>query len=77
MASSAALRVFRWTSDAAEGLVEYRVAAAADTTVLDALVEIQRAQDPTLVLRYASFSRADSIRPLRRLAVFRLFGLSR
>jgi hypothetical protein len=77
MASSVALRVFRWTSDAAEGLVEYRVAAAADTTVLDALVEIQRAQDPTLVLRYASFSRADSIRPLRRLAVFRLFGLSR
>ncbi len=77
MASSATLRVFRWTSDAAEGLAEYRVAAAADTTVLDALVEIQRAQDPTLAFRYASLSAGDSIRPLRRLAVFRLFGLSR
>jgi len=29
------------------------VAAASDTAVLDALVEIQRAQDPTLAFRYA------------------------
>jgi succinate dehydrogenase/fumarate reductase-like Fe-S protein len=77
MVSSATLRVFRWTSDAAKGLAEYRVAAAADTTVLDALVEIQRAQDPTLAFRYASLTPADSIRPLRRLAIFRLLGLSR
>jgi fumarate reductase iron-sulfur subunit len=53
MASSVTLRVFRWTAGEAEGLAEYRVAAAADTTVLDALVEIQRAQDPTLAFRYA------------------------
>src|SRR5262245_57278644 len=31
----------------------YDVAAGADTTVLDALVAIQREQDPTLALRYA------------------------
>ena len=53
------------------------VLGGADTTVLDALVEIQRAQDPTLAFRYASLSPGDSIHPLRRLAVFRLFGLSR
>jgi fumarate reductase iron-sulfur subunit len=53
MASSVTLRVFRWTADQAERLDEYRVTAAADTTVLDALVEIQRAQDPTLAFRYA------------------------
>ena len=53
MASPVTLRVFRWTAGEAEGLAEYRVAVAADTTVLDALVEIQRAQDPTLAFRYA------------------------
>ncbi|HKC97654.1 MAG TPA: succinate dehydrogenase/fumarate reductase iron-sulfur subunit [Methylomirabilota bacterium] len=53
MASSVTLRVFRWSPDEAERFAEYRVAAAADTTVLDALVEIQRAQDPTLAFRYA------------------------
>jgi len=53
MASSVTLRVFRWSPDGAERFAEYRVAAAADTTVLDALVEIQRAQDPTLAFRYA------------------------
>ncbi len=53
MTSSATLRVFRWTAGQAECRAEYRVAAAADTTVLDALVEIQRAQDPTLAFRYA------------------------
>ena len=53
MASSATLRVFRWTPDEPERVQEYRVAAAADTTVLDALVDIQRGQDPTLAFRYA------------------------
>jgi fumarate reductase iron-sulfur subunit len=53
MTSPVALRVFRWTADQAERLDEYRVTAAADTTVLDALVEIQRTQDPTLAFRYA------------------------
>ena len=53
MASIVTLRVFRWTPDEPERQQEYRVAAAADTTVLDALVEIQRAQDATLAFRYA------------------------
>src|SRR5438094_5409365 len=53
MASSVTLRVFRWASDQPEHVQKYRVAAAADTTVLDALVEVQRAQDPTLAFRYA------------------------
>ena len=53
MASSATLRVFRWTPDKPERVQEYRVTAAADTTVLDALVDIQRGQDPTLAFRYA------------------------
>src|SRR5438094_457986 len=53
MASPVSLCVFRWTAGQAERLDEYRVTAAADTTVLDALVEIQRTQDPTLAFRYA------------------------
>src|SRR6476646_1068063 len=53
MTPQATLRVFRWTADEAERVDEYRVTAAADTTVLDALVEIQRTQDPTLAFRYA------------------------
>jgi len=53
MAASATLRVFRWTLDEPARVQEYRVAAAADTTVLDALVDIQRGQDPTLAFRYA------------------------
>src|SRR5437867_13252563 len=53
MASSVTLRVFRWASDQPEHVQEYRVAAAADTTMLDALVEMRRAQDPTLAFRYA------------------------
>jgi fumarate reductase iron-sulfur subunit len=47
------LRVFRWTPGERERWHEYRVAAGADTTVLDALVDVQRAQDPTLAFRYA------------------------
>src|SRR6266704_51035 len=53
MTASAALHVFRWTADQAERVDAYQVTAAADTTVLDALVEIQRTQDPTLAFRYA------------------------
>src|SRR5437667_10047716 len=53
MASSLTLRVCRWAPDQPEQVQEYRVAAAADTTVLDALVEVLRAQDPTLAFRYA------------------------
>jgi fumarate reductase iron-sulfur subunit len=47
------LRVFRWAPGQAEGVGVYRIDAGAETTVLDALVEIQRAQDPTLAFRYA------------------------
>lgn len=47
------LNVLRGTPGEAERWQEYDVEAGADTTVLDALVEIQRAQDATLALRYA------------------------
>jgi fumarate reductase iron-sulfur subunit len=53
MALSVTLRVYRWTPGQPERSQEYRVAAAADTTVLDALVDVQRGQDPTLAFRYA------------------------
>lgn len=49
----ATLRVFRWAPGDQARWQEYPVAAAADTTVLDALVEIQRRRDPTLAFRYA------------------------
>jgi fumarate reductase iron-sulfur subunit len=52
-ASSVVVRVFRWSPGARERFHEYRVTAGVDTTVLDALVEIQRAQDATLAFRYA------------------------
>ena len=45
--------MFRWAPGDAERIVEYDVQAGADTTVLDALVQIQREQDATLALRYA------------------------
>jgi fumarate reductase iron-sulfur subunit len=47
------LRVFRWSPDAAERWQEYRVVVGPETTVLDALVEVQREQDATLAFRYA------------------------
>ncbi|MBI2215838.1 MAG: succinate dehydrogenase/fumarate reductase iron-sulfur subunit [Candidatus Rokubacteria bacterium] len=47
------LRVFRWSPGERERSQTYEVAAGADSTVLDALVEIQRRQDPTLAFRYA------------------------
>jgi fumarate reductase iron-sulfur subunit len=47
------LNVFRWAPGERERVHPYDVEAVADTTVLDALVAIQREQEPTLALRYA------------------------
>jgi fumarate reductase iron-sulfur subunit len=47
------LRVFRWSPGEAERWQTHEVTANADTTVLDALVDIQRRADPTLAFRYA------------------------
>jgi len=46
-------RVFRWAPGEPERVQSYRVAVSVDGTVLDALVAIQREQDPTLAFRYA------------------------
>ena len=48
-----AFRVFRWSPGESEDFRIYLVDAGVETTVLDALVDIQRAQDPTLAFRYA------------------------
>jgi fumarate reductase iron-sulfur subunit len=45
--------VFRHVSGAAERMQTYRVEPRQGMTVLDALVEIQRGEDPTLAFRYA------------------------
>ena len=45
--------VFRFGRGAGEAVQEYDVDARSGMTVLDALVEIQRNQDPTLAFRYA------------------------
>ena len=45
--------MFRWEPGGVERRQDYRITAGADTTVLDALVEIQRGQDQTLAFRYA------------------------
>lgn len=47
------LRVFRYDPGARERMHEYEVETGPATTVLDALVEIQRTLDPTLAFRYA------------------------
>lgn len=47
------LRVFRYAPGAPERTQEYAIEARPGMTVLDALVEIQQAQDPTLAFRYA------------------------
>ena len=47
------LEVFRWSPGAVESRQAYEVAAQPDTTVLDALVDVQRGEDPTLAFRYA------------------------
>jgi fumarate reductase iron-sulfur subunit len=47
------LSVYRWSAGGRERWQAFAVEAGPDTTVLDALVEIQRRQDPTLAFRYA------------------------
>src|SRR5437867_7328491 len=47
------LRVLRGSAGTPERVEEYRIGAGPDTTVLDALVDVQRTQDPTLAFRYA------------------------
>ncbi|HXG01823.1 MAG TPA: succinate dehydrogenase/fumarate reductase iron-sulfur subunit [Candidatus Binatia bacterium] len=47
------LRVFRWAPGDRERWQDYDVEVGPDSTVLDALVAVQRAQDPTLAFRYA------------------------
>ncbi|HEU5321663.1 MAG TPA: succinate dehydrogenase/fumarate reductase iron-sulfur subunit [Methylomirabilota bacterium] len=47
------LSVYRWSAGGRERWQAFAVATGADTTVLDALVEIQRRQDPSLAFRYA------------------------
>jgi fumarate reductase iron-sulfur subunit len=47
------LNVVRWASGERQSVQTYDVHADAYTTVLDALVAIQREQDPTLAFRYA------------------------
>ena len=45
--------VYRFAPGETERVQSYEVAVSADTTLLDALVAIQRGQDPTLAFRYA------------------------
>jgi len=47
------VRALRWAPGERERRQSYRVTIGSDTTVLDALVEIQRTQDHSLVFRYA------------------------
>jgi fumarate reductase iron-sulfur subunit len=53
MDGMAILRVFRWEEGGAEHFDEFDVTAGPETTVLDALVDIQRTADGTLAFRYA------------------------
>ena len=47
------LTVFRWAPEAGERTDRFEVEAGPATTVLDALVDVQRRRDPTLAFRYA------------------------
>ena len=47
------LSVYRFAPGESERVQSYEVAVSADTTLLDALVAIQRGEDPTLAFRYA------------------------
>lgn len=47
------MQVYRFTPGETERVQSYEVAVSADTTVLDALVAIQRGEDSTLAFRYA------------------------
>ena len=53
MVLSVILKVFRWSPERGERTDTFEVEAAPATTVLDALVAVQRGQDPTLAFRYA------------------------
>ena len=53
MDATAILRVFRWQEGGAETFDEFDVTTGPETTVLDALVDIQRTADSTLAFRYA------------------------
>jgi fumarate reductase iron-sulfur subunit len=53
MDAMAILRVFRWQEGGAETFDEFDVTTGPETTVLDALVDIQRTADSTLAFRYA------------------------
>jgi fumarate reductase iron-sulfur subunit len=53
LGATTTLSVFRWSRGARERWQAFDVEAGPDTTVLDALVEIQRRRDPTLAFRYA------------------------
>ena len=46
-------RIFRWTEGGEERFDDFPVTVGPETTVLDALVEIQRTADATLAFRYA------------------------
>ena len=47
------LSVYRWVPGGREHWQAFAIDAGPDTTVLDALVELQRRQDPSLAFRYA------------------------
>lgn len=47
------LKVFRWSPERGERTDTFQVDAGQATTVLDALVHVQREHDPTLAFRYA------------------------
>jgi fumarate reductase iron-sulfur subunit len=47
------LSVFRWAEGKSEHFDDFAITPGPETTVLDALVELQRTQDPTLAFRYA------------------------
>ena len=49
----ATLSVLRWSPGERERWQEYTVSTGPDTTLLDALVEVQQRLDPTLAFRYA------------------------
>ena len=53
LAARGPLRIFRWSSGETERRQTHEVTARADTTVLDALVDMQRRADATLAFRYA------------------------
>jgi fumarate reductase iron-sulfur subunit len=54
MASTTVLRVFRWREDdTSDHFDEFDVDTGPETTVLDALVDVQRTADSTLAFRYA------------------------